>query len=532
MLVKINYFEDLDPRSDINAPLSSVAQLLAAYVLRNGTKYMLNIYNDIEALQISNPDIDVSSLENLTQNFYIVADLLLTETFADITYEYNDQYAVLTQTLQVDGTMLISLHSEDNLVQYGIRVIQTTPSLIIVDPIVYTCKSLTDVNTNDELETLCRIHAQQTFDTLQIGVIELPKSYITTLFDGNDYLDDEALTISSMSDTIKYISKTGLDPDNEQTLSNVDYMVYVNGEAFTVEEDAVLDERYVYLRVVRGSHTNYYQLNKNSIYETQTISDQLKTKYSDKYCQLLLDKYLVNVEDITTEQIVAIQRLTTDQQVIAFLSGINVSFDDITGYNLELIDIDETNRVNSFSREKGYNELYQDAGSYGFTSEQINNFGAVLAKMMYDEVSTIFDSPGVLSYPATVEYLGYVSGSISIPSYLSTNTQLLVSSETKTKYLTECASSKFLLTNFNTRQFDWILSRLQYAITQIEAGYLIYEATLTDIKNMKSGFDLLKLIVNVNAASTATLESNIYTYFDKLYLLKLNQNVTQRLTFA
>jgi hypothetical protein len=533
MLVKVKYFEDFDHRSDINQPLSAVATFTSAYKFVNGTKQYMFATDDIEVAKSTYPDLDFTAFTDLTQNVFVVADLATYESLDLIDVEFTDMHATVSRSV-VGSTQILTITAEDTLTAVTIRLIKNDIGIAQTYPMLYVCTSLTDQYTSDEFETACRMHAPilTTVDTtsLYVGAIELPASYVSV---DSAAVNIAALTFNATYDTLTYISADGTDPDNDILLNDSDAMLFVNSAPFTVDETLILDSNFVYLKFDRNSEIRYYKLIKHSTYSRTAVIDAIKQKYSDSYVCLFLNSVLISTSNITTEQRITIELLKTESDIISYCNSNQIDYTILSDYTYsDLIDVDATAELNDITKYATFNQLFETTSDYGFAESDIENFGKVIAKMLYDVVSQI-QVNSVLTYPIATQYLSYLSETTVIPSYLQTSTQLLVSSETKTGYLAEIANSAFMLDNFTTRHFDWISSRLDYALNQIKLHRIVYDATETDIANMSIAIKNLKSIANATTlASPAYQESFIHLFFDKLYYLKLNSDVVQRISFA
>ena len=533
MIAKVQYFPTYDSRNNVNDPLASNVILNSVYIERNGSKIIFN-QCDSEIY----PSIDVSEIIQYNNYVIYVAELSTYEDIDLVDVDFSGSNAVKTSDVVSSDKKVITLKSEDESKIIDIYIVRKDLGVDTGGPLLYNIESNTEVNTSNELNIDCGIYVptviSNTTDSLTVGAIDLPESYITYEYNGSVNTDEEALSININGGTVTYISIDGDDPDDETLLDGVtDALTLVNSAVFTITEESLLDANFVYLKLERNSETVYYKLIKNYNYSEQTkpYIETLKTKLSDKYIYLFFGYIAIPIENITFSDISRLSMYTTHSDVIEDLITNDIEYFDISIYYNDLIDSVLTEQLNTFSLETSYNTLYIDT-EYGFIESDVANFGKVIAKLMYDKISTELDDNSDYIHPAIVEYLSYIAELKTAPNYWTNTSLISVSEDLYTAYKTEASSANFMINNFTVRHFDWIEKRLRYALNLIKNNEIVYYATNEQISRMISAMQNLKQIANFEQLTTNSLtETYINTFVSELYKLKVQENLIQRISF-
>lgn len=553
MLAKVKYFESEAPKPDITGPLSTNAEITAAYIERNKHRLDFMLLSEAEAID-TYPSIDFGAL-SIAEDYVIVASLFSDEDVSLLKFDISDAYATQSYVDNIDDTFTITVTSEDGSIVITARVVMYDLGTVTADAYLYEAISITETNTANEVNQLCRIYQPATavdpnneLNIIDVGIIRMPYSYTTTQFNAGvpETIDVDSLSLTANADiSVEYIAfdttadNLPNDPDGEtliDTVSDAMTLIDLNSREFTADEEQLLDQAYVYIVLTNNTTLSavYYKLVKNAAYDVKTPEETLKTELSDKYGHIMLNDIFVRSEDITNTQLQSVYRQTLASEQITYLQGQSIQYFDISASYTELIDQTITDQLNDNSQLASYNTLYDDAATYGFTYADILEMRKPFAQLFYDILILLNNDTDEYLYPASVQYMNCIINDsvcdINAP-YYSSLTKVLTGIDVKTAMLNEIASSTWLLQNMNTRQFEWMRTRIVYLIDQIELGQLAYDMPLKSMKLINTMLSDLQIVKNELSAMPSYAESAIYSLFNELELLVASENVIQPISW-
>ncbi|BBI90577.1 hypothetical protein HYO65_gp185 [Tenacibaculum phage PTm1] len=283
-------------------------------------------------------------------------------------------------------------------------------------------------------------------NTLKVGVIE-----VTTFNNASQYFN---LTIktSNASSTLTYIAKTTSEPNSLNTHGTT-------LTAFNTTEDAVLDDNFVYAKVVAGSDIIYFKLVQSGTVSSTTTLDSLKKLMSNKWFYVYNNRTAVKVSDLTGAQVVEAES-KTDADLRTWLSGLTKTYHDVSTHLVTLRDLTATQNQQTFIDLKAYN----DSNIQSFTQSDVKDMGASIAGELYT-IFNALDTATKAGFKHTLNWFQYIRDRkydhIVSPN-VTVSERNRVLSQAKSDFQKEFSHASVLYKYVNDRYLEHFIRKFKY----------------------------------------------------------------------
>ncbi len=297
-------------------------------------------------------------------------------------------------------------------------------------------------------------------------------------------------------------------------------------QAFTTIEAAILNTQKPHYKLTRSGVTIYYE---ESLVTEETSMDNAKNNLDDLYVDLLFNKIAIPLNSSYTKlRKLDANKFEDTSTLLSWLNTNSIEHYDITGRLIELIDDDETARIN----EDTYIRNINSTNDTGFIKNDLIDFGSKIAEMLLPTIQLIENTDGSKMYPQTIKWLQYIKDrddSILAAPELGLDILAKVKYETYRDFIKDTNNSSFFLNHYYPKQFDFIKARLIFTIDSIVASNdsFQYVASINDLRIIVDLMNSLKSIWygQKQKQSTFNIEAAVNTFVMQLHNLKQQQNV-------
>lgn len=470
MITKIKAFKTY---KDYNDPLSDLNVIEETSISRNGS------------IHIASNDTNTSYTETVLR-----LDLYSNEDIDHLTIKVseNASYSLLKDIEESNETHYIITVVSESGISKEYRLIMTDIGLLSNDNTLY---SIIDQNTNKSL----KIHTPIEQNGIAIGFINYP------IFLTNEYFNP---LLNANSNDISYVAFNGVDPDGEIvdniTLSLMD-----------INEVGFLDHTHVYLKINGSDGVIYYKLIKGFQRDSLTPLNEYKEILSDLYVHRFGDM-VVKLESLTFEQLKEVNNKASLVEIKDYFTANNIEMYNISGYENELIDEIETEKMNNYSSLKAFNITSNNT----FSSSEIDNIGKSIAFILKSVIDNLD---------------GYEHTKLWLDMVYEDNIDERICSTTVDKVLSEIDLS-ILYNNFNTRHFNDILVRLKHIETLLKDNMITYSTSLERVSYM---IYMIEKQISIKRNSIFNIDMDTIKGFEvfitDLPLLKLDESGIQRISW-
>ena len=502
--IKIKNYDDIIIPS---GPLSSSASLQRIYISRSESKTFLQTNNSDEY----NYEENLYEAELFGNELNNVEDVLQIEVSAFATYTMFLDEEDLDETSYV-----LVITSEDKTTTTKIRIL-----IKDMGP-VSTNLRINKVEDSNYIFISANYYAEVPVTvndtTLDVGIVEVAE------FDNSfEYFNVDVLTNDSDA-IVSMIAKTeNVDPDLLQTYSKT-------LEPFNLEEDIVLDDRFVYLKIYSISYdqTIYLKLVQNISVDNVTEVERLKKVMSNKWYYLYHLSTAFDVSsEITAEQLIEAEFFTEDE-LRTFLDDTGTVWYDISGYYEILVDSDETESNIKNQRNISYNL----SGIQKFLSSDVENLGASIASDLYDIIVASSVSEDYIKSQAWLKYVRDEDITHICSTQLSEFELFSTLQKAKTEFLEEFSYVSVVYELVNSRYLTNFLRKLKYVNESVISGTLEYSVSSNMLGNIIQGLSNMINLSNDTAALNAYTSSFVDVLFNNLENLKIRENSIQRIEWV
>lgn len=470
MITKIKAFKTY---KDYNEPLSDLNAIEEISISRNGS------------IHVASNDPNTSYTEPVLR-----LDLYSNEDIDHLTIKVseNASYSLLKDIEENNETHYIITVVSESGVSKEYRLIVSDIGLLSNDNTLY---SIIDQNTNKSL----KIHTPIEQNGIFIGFINYP------VFLTNEYFNP---LVNANSSDISYVAFNNVDPDNE-TVDNITLSL------MDINEIGFLDHTHVYLKINGSDGTIYYKLIKGSQRDSLTPLNEYKETLSDLYVHRFGDM-VVKLESLTFEQLKEVNNKASLVEIKDYFTTNNIEIYNISGYESDLIDEIETEKMNNYSLLKAFNITSNNT----FLSSEVDNIGKSIAFILKSVIDNLD---------------GYDHTKLWLNMVYEDNINERICTTTIDKVLSEIDLS-ILYNNFNVRHFNDILVRLKHIEKLLIDNMIVYSTSLERVSYM---IYMIEKQISIKNSNVLNIDIDTIKGFEvfmtDLPLLKKKESSIQRISW-
>lgn len=502
ILTKINNY---DPLFVPATPLSNAAVINTITIKRSAQEEILS--KSTNTLYTYTEDTYDARL--YTNELPIVTNIIKIDVSPNATFTF-----ILDTNDTVRTSYLVTVTSEDGTTT-------ATRRIVIID--IGTLSPTLTVNTvtdNNFVTSMPKYYAEQPITvnvtTLNVGIIE-----VSTFDNTTQYFNLDVRT-SDAGATVAHISKTGTDP-NALNLHGTPIV------PFNVDEDLVLDDNFVYLKISDGTTTIYFKLIQVGTITTTTVLDKLKEDMSNKWYHVFNQSTAVLVGLLTGTQIVDAST-RTDTDLRTWLDGLNIQWFDVSVHLATLRDLAATQTAALDNTYTAFNT----SNVQTFVQDNVIDLGASISGELFT-IFTALPTQVQESYKHSINWFRYIRDRnydhIVSPNVTKAQ-RTVVLSQAKSDYLKEFSHAAVIYKYVNKRYLEHFIRKLKHISGLISKNLLAYEVSVEQVDIMILGLENIKGKSIHSAAFEVYTESHIDAFINQLEYLKTKPKVIQHIEWV